>query len=114
MRPFFSEKGSASKGIDFSLRAVTDYEAFCEGSIGLSEFLDSFLNDMPFVPVCYRSGFAAYKKGLKPDFSYSSDHLYAAEPPFGYNIVFVRFMVYNNNITGKENIAILQYKPMYD
>ena len=77
LRPFFSEKGSASKGIDFSLRAVTDYDAFCEGSIGLSEFLDSFLNDMPFVPVCYRSGFAAYKKGLKPDFSYSSDHLYA-------------------------------------
>ena len=75
--PFFSEKGSASKGIDFSLRAVTDYEAFCEGSIGLSEFLDSFLNDMPFVPVCYSSGLAAYKKGLKPDFSYSSDHLYA-------------------------------------
>lgn len=75
--PVLFGKGVCVKGIDFSLRAIADYEAFCEGSIGLSEFLDSFLNDMPFVPVCYRSGFAAYKKGLKPDFSYSSDHLYA-------------------------------------
>lgn len=76
-RQFFTESGSASKGIDKTLRVCSDYTSFCEGSISLCDFIDSFMNDMPFVPVCYRSGFAAYKKGIKPDFSYSSSNLYA-------------------------------------
>lgn len=76
--PLLRTGGSASAGIDKTLRVCTDYNALREGTIGLEAFMTSFMNDMPFVPVCYRSGLAAYKTGITPDFAYASASLYGA------------------------------------
>lgn len=73
---FFKDSGAASKGIDKSLKVCAQYQAFCEGTIGIDVFINSFLDDVPFVPICYRDGIASFKAGIVPDFSYSGENLY--------------------------------------
>lgn len=74
--PFFKAGGAASHGIDTSLKVCSQYSAFCEGSIGADVFVNSFLDDVPFVPLCYRDGVASYKSEIAPDFAYSQNNLY--------------------------------------
>lgn len=68
--------GSASAGIDKSVRFISDYSAFREGTIGVGEIVDSFMNDVIFVPICYRCGMAAYSKAFTPDFTYAPYNIY--------------------------------------
>lgn len=74
LSPFFG--GAASAGADTSLPVFSAYTAFAAGEIGLSAFADAFLNDMPFVPICYRAGLAAYSRGIAPDFSAAAYDVY--------------------------------------
>lgn len=68
--------GAASVGIDKTIPFFADYTAFREGTIGMESVVASFMNDVPFVPICYRCGMAAYSKTLSPDFTYSPFNVY--------------------------------------
>lgn len=70
------KSGNASSALDTSAEFFTDYDSYKAGNIGLDEMLDSFLDSMPFIPVCYRMGLAAYSRAYTPDFSYSPFNIY--------------------------------------
>lgn len=82
---FFKEGGCASTGIDGTLNVCADYAALRAGKINVQAFVDGFMDEVPFVPLCYRCGLASYRRGLVPDFSRSAFSLYgeiaAWKPP---------------------------------
>lgn len=53
---FFTENGGYSFGIDPACKSATDYNLFLEGKKTLQEFLDTFTDELPFIPVLYRQG----------------------------------------------------------
>ncbi|MGN0571228.1 MAG: ABC transporter substrate-binding protein [Candidatus Fimenecus sp.] len=74
LAPFFG--GAASAGADTALPVHAVYTAFAAGELSLPEFANAFLDDMPFVPLCYRAGLAAYSRGITPDFSSAAYEIY--------------------------------------
>ncbi|MBO5421381.1 MAG: hypothetical protein J6A67_05510 [Clostridia bacterium] len=53
---FFTENGGYSFGIDPACKSATDYNLFLEGKKTMQEFLDTFTDELPFIPVLYRQG----------------------------------------------------------
>lgn len=74
LAPFFG--GSAGSGIDTSLPVFDAYAAYAAGEQSLAEFAAAFLDDMPFVPICYRAGMASFSRRLQPDFSLAAYAVY--------------------------------------
>ena len=68
--------GSVGAGIDGSIKFFEYFSLFRQNAVGISELIESFYDDMPFVPVCYRAGIAAYSKAYTPDFSYAPFNIY--------------------------------------
>jgi peptide/nickel transport system substrate-binding protein len=66
----------AGSGIDKSIKFFEYFSLFRQNAVGITELIDSFYDDMPFVPVCYRAGIAAYSKAYTPDFSYAPFNIY--------------------------------------
>ncbi len=62
LSPLFS--GGAAYGVNRKGQAVTAYGEYLSGQRELSAFLDAFAADMPFVPLFWRQGFAAYDRRL--------------------------------------------------
>lgn len=65
LSPLLKSGGSVAYGINTSGAASTAYSAFLAGSSDVNTFIDAFNADMPFVPLCYRSGLAIYTRTLK-------------------------------------------------
>ena len=65
LSPLLKSGGSVAYGINTSGAASTAYSAFLSGSSDLNTFIEAFNADMPFVPLCYRSGIAIYTRTLK-------------------------------------------------
>lgn len=63
LRPLLAG-GSAGYGGDKKSPAAVAYTAYLAGESALAEFLTAFEADMPFIPLCWRSGFAAYDRRL--------------------------------------------------
>ncbi len=76
LSPFFAEGGAAAAGIDKTLPVCSAYTAFCAGETDAAAFCEAFLDDMPFIPLCYRSGLAAYSAQIAPDFSTAAYDMY--------------------------------------
>lgn len=79
MSPFFAEDGAARTGLALSEELLAAYEAFKADAGGLAAFEEAFAAQMPFVPLVYRNGAAAYSKnftGLAPT---ASDLFYSFE-----------------------------------
>jgi len=72
----FFAGGALSKGLNTELPVFSEYAAFCRGERTAAQFAESFLDDMPFVPICYRAGMAAYSKAVQPDFSSAAYDIY--------------------------------------
>lgn len=68
--------GALSVGMQTDLPVFGEYAAFCRGERTAAHFADSFLDDMPFVPICYRAGMAAYTGSVQPDFSTAAYDIY--------------------------------------
>ena len=64
LSPLLLQGGAASYGISFPNDASDAYQQFRTGTISLSEFVTVFKAEMPFVPLCYRMGAAAYLREL--------------------------------------------------
>lgn len=65
LSPLLKSGGSVAYGINTSGAASTAYTAFLSGSSDVNTFIEAFNADMPFVPLCYRSGLAIYTRTLK-------------------------------------------------
>lgn len=72
----FFAGGALSVGMNAELPVFAEYAAFCRGERTAAQFCESFLDDMPFVPICYRAGMAAYTGDLQPDFSSAAYDIY--------------------------------------
>lgn len=68
--------GELSVGMQAELPVFAEYAAFCRGERTAAQFSESFLDDMPFVPICYRAGMAAYTGTVQPDFSTAAYDIY--------------------------------------
>lgn len=56
--------GEASYGISRSGACATAYTHYLAGDLTLEEFLTSFAAELPYIPVCWRSGLAAFDRRL--------------------------------------------------
>ena len=56
--------GDTSYGVAPDSAAAAAYTAYLSGEGTLQEFLDTFGTDVPFMPLCYRGGVAAYDRRL--------------------------------------------------
>lgn len=56
--------GDTSYGVAKDSAAVAAYTAYLGGEGTLQSFLDTFGTDVPFIPLCYRGGVAAYDRRL--------------------------------------------------
>ena len=56
--------GSASYGISSSGAAAKAYRQYLSGDKTVEEFMTAFAEDMPYIPLCWRSGLAAYDRQL--------------------------------------------------
>ena len=63
LRPLL-EGGDASFGIARSGAAAQSYRRYLDGTATLAEFLTAFGEDMPYLPLCWRGGLAAYHRGI--------------------------------------------------
>ena len=77
LSPFFSEDGAVSYYIDKSLTCVSAYNKLVSGKIKTDEFLVQFKADTPFVPLCFRKGFAAVSNSLEDNVKCCEGDLFA-------------------------------------
>ena len=56
--------GASSYGITYGGAAATAYGQYLSGGVSLEDFLTAFAADMPYIPVCWRHGLAAYDRRL--------------------------------------------------
>lgn len=76
LSPFFENGGSVASGINKKLDCISKYNELISGKIKIDEFIDSFNDDTPFVPLCYRKGFAAVSNSLKDNVSVCEGDLF--------------------------------------
>ncbi len=62
---FFSENGSLNYGIDPECASALKYRSFEESDITMQEFLDTFADDLPFIPLAYRKGLTVRNDTIK-------------------------------------------------
>lgn len=77
---FFSASSSVSKGIPNNLKSEEEYDKFVNDGGSISEFLDTFNSEMPFIPVLYRcasinsnSAMAVSADSIVSDYYYNID-----------------------------------------
>lgn len=74
---FFAENGAYSFGIDHECKSATDYKLFLNGEKTMQEFLDTFTDELPFIPLLYRTGITVKSSKLKTETkTIISDYLY--------------------------------------
>ena len=74
---FFTKNGSTSCGIKTGGACAAEYEKLLKGTASVPDFVDLFNTEMPFVPLCYRSGMAAISNELKDNVELNSNDLFA-------------------------------------
>ncbi|MBQ3127616.1 MAG: ABC transporter substrate-binding protein [Clostridia bacterium] len=62
---FFSEDGALGYGIDSECATAVKYNSFEESDITMQEFLDTFADDLPFIPLAYRKGLTVRNEKIK-------------------------------------------------
>lgn len=77
LNAFFGTNGGATFGIDSECKAASDYKLLLNGEKTMQEFLDTFADDLPFIPIVYRKGVAIKNSRIKtkPE-TIVSDYLY--------------------------------------
>lgn len=63
--PFFGS-GAQSTGIDKTEKVVTEYYKFRAGEITAQEYFKIFSEYYPFIPVCFRKGYAVFSGDINP------------------------------------------------
>ena len=66
LNAFFTSSGEAAAGIAQNGEAAQSYASLMGGTVTVQNFCDSFMKDMPFVPLCFRTGVSASLRGVSP------------------------------------------------
>ncbi len=66
LTPLFT--GDASYGIFETDAALVRYNDFLSGNCELIDFINTFYDDVPFAPICYRNAVVSYTKSMHGDF----------------------------------------------
>ena len=61
--------GDVSYGIDPLCPSVTRYSQFLNGKCELMDFVNTFNEDLPLIPLCYRNAAASYTNSMQGDFN---------------------------------------------
>lgn len=64
LRPFFSGSGAAGAGGLSSTASADAYTDFLSGAKTPAQFTELFVSDVPFIPLCWRDGMAAYNRSM--------------------------------------------------
>lgn len=64
LSPLLLKGGAAAYGVAADSAAAASYTAFRAGQASLGDFTAAFAADLPLIPVCWRSGMAAYNRAL--------------------------------------------------
>lgn len=64
LRPLLAAGGSASYGVQSNGAAATAYTQYLAGEQTLAEFVAAFVADVPYIPLCWRNGLAAYNRSM--------------------------------------------------
>lgn len=64
---FFEEDGKLSFGVEKDGKSAAKYEKLEKGEIGMQEFIDSFADELPFIPVLYRKSLAVHSNVIKSE-----------------------------------------------
>ena len=64
LAPFLTGGGNAFYGIHTQGESAEAYQGYLNGEITLQEFTDIFKADVPYIPLCWRDGMAAYSRAL--------------------------------------------------
>lgn len=62
---FFTEGGALGYGIDAACESAKDYHEYENGEKTMQEFLDTFSDDLPFIPLAYRKGLTVRSEKIK-------------------------------------------------
>ena len=75
LTPFFNEGSSASYGIPKNTKTQSKYNQYIKNEIEISELLDSFNEEMPFIPILYRCASVNSNSGMAvSNFSIITDY----------------------------------------
>ncbi len=77
LKPFFSEKGSASYGINKDSAIAKAYKDFRSGKVDISTFIQVFSLEKPFIPLLFREGMAYYSRELTYEDTVNEYELFA-------------------------------------
>lgn len=61
--------GGQGYGIDPSCISVSRYSQLLSGGCELMDFINTFNEDLPFIPLCYRNAAASYTNAMQADFN---------------------------------------------
>ena len=64
LRPLLTKNGTASWGVQTEGAAATAYAKYLSGAQTLSEFVTAFVSDVPYIPLCWQNGIAAYDRSM--------------------------------------------------
>lgn len=78
LQPFL-QGGNASYGISGGGAAAQAYAQYLSGGLTLQQFTDTFCTDLPFIPVCWQEGLAAYNRALSNVTPTAFDAFYGIE-----------------------------------
>lgn len=67
LSPMFS--GSTVYGVDPLCSSAARYTQLLSGNCELMDFINTFNEDLPFVPLCYRNAAASYTNAMQADFA---------------------------------------------
>lgn len=76
LSPLLTAGGSAAFGVPTGGTAADAYRRYRQGELSLAEFTAAFLEELPYIPLCWRSGYAGYDRRL------------SVVTPHGYNVYY--------------------------
>ena len=86
MRSFFSEGGSTRYGIKLSKsKTAKAYKRYLAGDSEIGDFVLSFSQEVPFVPLLYRQGMICYSKSLQGDMQGYAENYFSNIEDWYYN-----------------------------
>ena len=74
---FFTVGGNAAYGIDFQyITSDEEYVKYKNGEISIDSFIETFCNDMPFIPLLYRNGRLCYTRSITSELSVTEGDMF--------------------------------------
>ena len=73
----FFGSGAHGMGIDKTERVVTEYYKFRAGEITAQQYFEIFTEYYPFVPVCFRKGYAVFSGDIDPQTNQFPNNIYS-------------------------------------